>query len=702
MEDNSEEEKQNYLRENIIDKGYDADEFVSFLTEKKGVEIEEGIDLNDFSLNELKSLVQDFIMANSKEGEKHIENNPQIQNNYQENTNTKNPINTGNPLQTQNLIQDQTTTPIMNINQNMNIISNNNINTFNNLNIAPNSNNVTNFNNLNMNPNNNNIDKFNSMNMNPNNNNIDFNKMNIPNNNNSNNNLNIPNNNNFNNLNNGNNTNTTNIHNLNNFNMGMNVGINMNMNFNMNNNLTINNNINNNLNNNNMVQNISNTTNNNINIQNNNKYNEQNDSMDIYGITNLDLISCSIIEKSELSKYENVTIEMSLGEKKAGKIFSKSYMNFIISTSPLNFNVKRRYSDFEWLRQILLHLYSSNVIPPIPKKNKMGGGRFDELFLLKRKRNLEKFLNCLLDDPYIKYSQILYDFLSIEKENEFNDKKKYYNNLKLPKNLTEYKSPSGKIEVTVNEENELYYKSIKEYTDTSQDLLTKFNKNIKLLNNEISLVVNRLDQISQICEELFFKSVKYYDIDNIKISYYQLKNMFKDWSNILKKQSCIINVNIREYFKYTRNTFRSIKDLTNIVDNYKDNYYKSKKNLIAKKEELLKKNDPKKWDLNPNKDVSFDALSKDKNIALQNMLYKETNNVIDIKNIYGYYLNRILNEYVRIRKFNGEGQKQNVSQNAKFQTSIISELFKNISDIASSNSKYEIQNIEKDLNISIS
>ena len=705
MEDNSEEEKQNFLRENIIDKGYDADEFVSFLAEKKGIEIEEGIDLNDFSLDELKSLVQDFIVANSKEGEKQIENNPQIQNNYQENINITNSKNITNPLQSQNQIQEQTTPPIMNINQNMNIISNNNINTFNNLNIAPNSNNITNINNLNMNANNNNIDKFNNinMNMNTNNNNIDFNKMNISNNNNISNfnNLNIPNNNNINNLNNLNKPDATNVNNLNNFNMGMNVGINMNMNFNMNNNLTINNNINNNLNNNNMVQNISNTANNNINIQNNKNYNEQSDSMDVYGITNVDSISCSIIEKSELSKYENIKIEMSLGEKKAGKIFSKSYMNFIISTSPLNFNVKRRYSDFEWLRQILLHLYSSNIIPPIPKKNKIGGGRFDELFLLKRKRNLEKFLNCLLDDPYIKYSQILYDFLSIEKENEFNDKKKYYNTLKIPKNLTEYKSPNGKLEVNINEENELYYKSIKEYTDTSQDLLTKFNKNIKLLNNEMSVVVNRLEQISQICEELFFKSIKYYDIDNIKISYYQLKNMFKDWSNILKKQSCIINVNIREYFKYTRNTFRSIKDLTNIVDNYKDNYYKSKKNLITKKEELFKKNDPKKWDLNPNKYISFDAILKDKNIALQNMLFKETNNVIDIKNIYGYYLNRILTEYLRIRKLNGEGQKQNVSQNAKFQTSIISELFKNISDIASSNSKYDIKNIEKELNISI-
>ena len=32
----TEELKQNYLRENILDKGYEAEDFVSYLTSKKG------------------------------------------------------------------------------------------------------------------------------------------------------------------------------------------------------------------------------------------------------------------------------------------------------------------------------------------------------------------------------------------------------------------------------------------------------------------------------------------------------------------------------------------------------------------------------------------------------------------------------------------------------------------------------------------
>jgi predicted transposase YbfD/YdcC len=71
----SEEEKQNYLRENILDKGYEAEEFVSYLTSKKG---EEGVNLNNWSLEELKSVVQEYIKNNPINNK--IENDNNIQN----------------------------------------------------------------------------------------------------------------------------------------------------------------------------------------------------------------------------------------------------------------------------------------------------------------------------------------------------------------------------------------------------------------------------------------------------------------------------------------------------------------------------------------------------------------------------------------------------------------------------------------------
>ena len=35
-----------------------------------------------------------------------------------------------------------------------------------------------------------------------------------------------------------------------------------------------------------------------------------------------------------------------------GGFFSSSYVTYSINTIPFNFNVRKRYSDFEWLRNI--------------------------------------------------------------------------------------------------------------------------------------------------------------------------------------------------------------------------------------------------------------------------------------------------------------------------------------------------------------
>lgn len=47
------EDKQNYLRKEILEKNYDADEFVQFLVEKKG---EEATDLDIWLFEDLKKV----------------------------------------------------------------------------------------------------------------------------------------------------------------------------------------------------------------------------------------------------------------------------------------------------------------------------------------------------------------------------------------------------------------------------------------------------------------------------------------------------------------------------------------------------------------------------------------------------------------------------------------------------------------------
>jgi hypothetical protein len=62
-EDNSQQQKQQYLRENILDKGYDANEFMEYFKEYSG---QQEINLNDYTMDTLIEVVNGFY---SKKGQ---------------------------------------------------------------------------------------------------------------------------------------------------------------------------------------------------------------------------------------------------------------------------------------------------------------------------------------------------------------------------------------------------------------------------------------------------------------------------------------------------------------------------------------------------------------------------------------------------------------------------------------------------------
>ena len=94
MEEKKQEEKQNYLRQNILDKGYDANEFVAFLISKKG---EAASDISNWSMKDLHVVVQEFISIHKNENKV----NPQSQNNK------------NNQIQKENLAKDMKLLKIM-------------------------------------------------------------------------------------------------------------------------------------------------------------------------------------------------------------------------------------------------------------------------------------------------------------------------------------------------------------------------------------------------------------------------------------------------------------------------------------------------------------------------------------------------------------------------------------------------------------
>ena len=507
MEEKKQEEKQNYLRQNILDKGYDANEFVAFLISKKG---EAASDISNWSMIDLHAVVQEFILKHENENKA----NPQSQDNK------------NNQSQKEKIANEYE------------IIENNDEN---------------------INENNNQKNRSNSKKL---------------------------------------------------------------------------------------------------------ELNDEN-----FGIIIPEFAECQKSEINGLNDKENIEITVTDPQKVNNGFFSKTYVNFLITTNPINLKVRRKHYDFVWLRERLSTIFNLNVLPRLPRKGKVNG----DMHINKRMRNLQLFLNYLLKDDLIKNSHIFYDFLSIENEEDFEKKKKIYNKLKTPIEIKDIKSIDGKLKIEVTSQNEILLEKIKNNAILNETVLKQINDNLKLLKIEMDTIIIRMTSFFPMFDKLMKIRKLYLPNNIIYESYNQIKNIFKSWTEVLKKQNIFFNKDIKEYLKLLGGNYTHMKSLAELVDEQKNYYKKLSKNLIAKKIDLFERNVIEDWQLDEKDKKKVKTFCKDKLMSYKKICYNNTIEAIKVKEKYGYQLNKIISEHNRLRLITNIESRQKVMDFTRKQSQISSD-----------------------------
>ena len=404
-----------------------------------------------------------------------------------------------------------------------------------------------------------------------------------------------------------------------------------------------------------------------------------------YGIISKSEMQCLKVLNNDISNCNNIQITVGSFEKVEGKIFSKSYVSYLVTTMPFNWNVRRRFSDFEWLRQTLVNHYNYCLIPSVPKKpknlNKIMNEKFDKEFLSKRSRNFEKFLNYIIIDPILKNTQLIYDFLYLEKDDEFQKMKKSYDKLKVTTfNISKIITTDGKTTIEINDEKEKYFNDIKESTSLNENILKKINTTIKALKEDLINASDKLNEISSNFNLLKENAINYKENEDVIQSYKEMSDMFYNFTTYLTNQTDIIFINLKEYFKYIKNNYRSMAGFIHKTENLKNAFYKSLKNLKTKKEDLFRKQEVAKWDFDPKENVDKSTIASDKGLALEKMLYKETLQVNYQKVVYGFYLNRILSEHDRMKIINSNLHYKNSMNIFEMMTNKTTEFITSLAD----------------------
>lgn len=394
------------------------------------------------------------------------------------------------------------------------------------------------------------------------------------------------------------------------------------------------------------------------NENNNNQYNFNNQNNNI--AFDQEYINCNISETTPISKQAELKITISDPEKMEGGIFSKGYITYLVKTEPSKFEVRRRFSDFEWLREVLMNQYNNCIIPPVYEKSYFMGP--DNYTINKRIYILQQFINEILFHPLLRNSQILYDFISIKDKVEFNNKKNVYNTLSLPKKMEEMKSLSGEINVGINSQKSVFAENIKAITEGYEELLKKLSKEYKALTIEIQEFVSKIKNVIKIWNELYKVGNQYLESEIILGIYDIMGKLMEEWAKMEEKQIGLINKKIREYFRYIRKEYKCIKEYYNNYEDAKNIFIKDKIKLIDTKEELFENENIENWGLNKEdiKDKWF--LLKNKDYAMSRMIPEETKKVKESENIYGGYLNSLIEEYQIIQNLNKKRHKENILQ----------------------------------------
>jgi hypothetical protein len=314
----------------------------------------------------------------------------------------------------------------------------------------------------------------------------------------------------------------------------------------------------------------------------------------------------------------------------------------------------------------------------------------DDIFFKECIRNLEKFMNYLILDPIIKNSQILYDFLCVEDQSEFKKKQKEYENVTPTNDIQNYQSINGKIDINITEEAEKKYNEIKNYINEKEKLFRQINYNLNTIEDDFSNIIKKLADTSVIWEKLYGINEKFYKKENNfqEEIYKQLKNIFNVLEKFLKKENDLLKIDIKENFCFFSNNLSNFSQLFKKVDEFKRIYTKEEKDLVSLKNDLFNK-------IN----IGGNKSDNDKNVDLSKLLPRNTEATLEMKKNYGFYLNRVITEFERIKKMDKDMFKDRIITSYKSQYDIINrfqgEIKGFISTIDEFGKQKKNENIEK-------
>lgn len=292
--------------------------------------------------------------------------------------------------------------------------------------------------------------------------------------------------------------------------------------------------------------------------------------------------------------------------------------------------------------------YPGYIIPPIPAKKLTGN--VDPEFIQERKSELQKFLNEALAHPLLRGYDLLSKFISLS-NSEWEARSKMIGKIVIPRDASQYETIEGETRL-------LYSDSARDFCErlnlTAKDLKESY-KELKTITRTIAADFDRIAYSMTKAAIVYQKISSIYDsLDCGKNAelYLHLCDGHSRLGEAYKVIKDEFATYFGEFFSFYANEMHAVEELLGRRKTVGDNMESAEKKLAKKKEVKFEQKNTATWELGPSALANLNSMLTDKGLAFQEMLPRESDEARKLRMMYGYYTNKVVQDFDRVQKKN--------------------------------------------------
>ena len=253
-------------------------------------------------------------------------------------------------------------------------------------------------------------------------------------------------------------------------------------------------------------------------------------------------------------------------------------------------------------------------------------------------RDYNRFINSILENPLLRSSEIVEDFITKDTK-DFHVIKLKYKNLEQKVNMKDFLSITGELDASFYQDKFSLSSNIPKLIEKKKNLYLNLNNALKEVINEFNNIENKMHNLSEAFYDLFNEYKN--NFENIE-SFENFGNFCKNLSSLYSQEQKFFNKDIKEFFKYIRLELDEVSKLFNELKYAKINFEGCESNL-----ESYEKNK----EINNNEELyKFELERKkiEKKSAKRICCFLQNRSCDEYKRIIECHKNRIKNSFGKI------------------------------------------------------